>query len=106
MELSKDTHLEFNSDDNGDLEIKVISSEANGHEWLTENFEGNWHNVRRFLMSLRRYIPLSGVKYKFYEKNNLVSVLEATESEAMNAFNEHIGEVALVKEELLGYKKE
>lgn len=105
MGLSSDTHLEFKEDDNGDLEIKVVASEANEHEWLSKDFKGKWYSLRRFLMAFRKYVPHTGVVYKVYQNGELSGVIEGEESDAMKFFNESEGNVVLVKEELIGYKE-
>lgn len=105
MRLSSDTHLEFKEDDNGDLEIKVVASEANEHEWLSKDFKGKWYSLRRFLMAFRKYVPRTGVVYKVYQNGEFSGVIEGEESDAMKFFNESEGNVVLVKEELIGYKE-
>lgn len=106
MGLSSDTHLEFKEDDNGDLEIKVIANESNKHEWLSEEFTGRWYSLRKFLITLRKYIPRTGVTYKVYQQGEFSGIIEGEESDVMKSFNEMDGNITLVKEELIGYKKQ
>lgn len=102
MGLSKDTYLDFEKTHDG-LEINVIANGENEHDWLTENVRAT-RDLRRARMVLNKYVPSYGILYKFYEGNDLVSVYSGSEAEALKVFNEQQGEIALVKEEMLGYK--
>lgn len=109
MGLTNDTSLNVKMTTDG-IEIDVIASSENNKEWLVDN-KNELMVLRRSLVPLNKYVPVTSksAEFKLYREDGSSAIIEdCTQDAAVQTFNSlkaDDGWIALVKEEVIGYKK-
>lgn len=105
LELPTDSHVQVKDD--GDYVEVYIVTEGNSELVVDKTSEGD--NLRRWLIGLDKYVPRTGVQYTVHKKlESHKGRIQANSDEDAIKMVKEIEvdcEIALVKSELLYYKK-